>query len=412
MRRAVVVAVLLACAGPAPALAAWGPPVRLARGVAEPHMALADDGTTIAVWRSGRSIRAALRPPGGTFGAAVTLVRGRFSSVRLSAAPSGAAVALWRDRRRLFASVRPAGGSFGAPRRLVTARRVTLPDVKVAASGAAVAVWQEQLRSGAVRVRAARLAAGGRRFGTPFRVASPGAEPRLAVDAAGNGLVAYLASLRRLDVRHLPAGGGLGTLQAVQTRTRAYRVAVGPAGHALLAWATFNDGLDALHVMYGLPNAPLGARETLERDLGRLRFGTGIDAQGNATLLWIWLERRTINYQLRTATRTPALGFGPYALIASGYLDHARLAVNPRGDAIAAWWASVAEDFRHLAAARPAGATAFSAPVVLGGAAEGNDFAPDIALSGTGRAIAVWLTNPVRTRRGFGDFFFAEYVPE
>ena len=417
VHRVALAATALTLALPGAALAGWHAPTRLADGASEPHLALADDGSAVAVWRSSSGIRVAFRAPGGAFGSARTLARGKFGLLRLSAAPSGHAVAVWRrGRGRLYASVRPAGGVGFRPARLVTkAHRISFPDVKAAAFGGAVVVWQEQLRSGVTRVRAARLAAGATRFGAPFTVRANAGIPRLDVDDAANAVVAYGRSgSGQLGVRRLPPKQGLGAEQVITARgAETFRVAVGGAGHALVSWTTFNDGLDALHAVYAQPGEAFGPVQDVASDLGRLSFGSGVDAHGVASLFWIGLDSGTTNYHLRVAKRTATEPFAlPAADLGTGYFDYPRLAVNHRGDVVTAWWGDVGGRFRHMAAARPRAAQAFGAPVVLGSAAQGNDFAPDLSIDGTGRAVAVWLANPKPGRRGVGRLFYADYVPD
>jgi hypothetical protein len=417
MPRALAASLLVLLAAPAGAVAGWANPIRLADRASEPHIALADDGSAVAVWRTRTSVRAAYRTiPSASFGASSTVARGRYSLLRLSAAPSGRAVALWRGRRgRLYASVREPGGRFGAARRIATAHGIFVPDVKVAANGAAVAVWEEQLRSNSLRIRAARLPVGGSRFGTAITVQALAQAPRLDVDADGDAVVAYYTRkpTGNLAVRRLSGDGTLGSEQRVAKLANAYRITLGPGGHALLAWTTFNEGLDALHVAYAAPGDPFGPPEEIAPDLGRRYFGTGVDEAGNATLFWIGLDPGTTTYHLRIATRRSAEPFSlPAFDLGTGYFDYARLAVNPRGDAIAAWWGDVGQRFRHLAAVRRGPTGPWSATTVLGSAAQGNDFAPDVSIDGTGHGVAVWLANPDRTRRGVGRVFYADYAPD
>jgi hypothetical protein len=416
MRRVALVVTAVALTIPGTAFGGWSNPKRLADGASEPHLALADDGSAIAVWRTASGIRVAFRAPDREFASARTLAKGRFGLLRLSAGPSGHAVALWRKGRgRLYASVRPAGrAQFGPPRLIAKAHRITLPDVKAAAFGGAVAVWQEQLRSGDVRVRAARLAAGARRFGGPITVRANAGIPRMDVDDAANAVIAYGRSgSGQLGVRRYGPDRGLSAEQVIAAGgAETFRVAVGGAGHALLSWTSFNGGLDALHAAYAQPNEAFGAAQDVASDLGRLSTGSGVDAHGVASLFWIGLDAGTTDYHLRVGTRTATEPFGPPAEIASGYFDYPRLALNHRGDVVVAWWGDVGQRFRHMAAARPVGAQAFGLPVVLGSAAQGNDFAPDVSIDGTGRGVAVWLANPDRGRRGVGRLFYADYAPD
>jgi hypothetical protein len=76
---------------------------------------MAPDGT-VAVARVVQSgaIEVRIRPPGGSFGPAVSLTPGGGEAPRLVAGPNGQIAAVWRAGFREYSAVRPPGGTFGA----------------------------------------------------------------------------------------------------------------------------------------------------------------------------------------------------------------------------------------------------------------------------------------------------------
>lgn len=83
------------------------------------------DGTTAVSWRrsgsGGYRSRVAVRPAGGSFGAAELLdaaPAGSMSPAEVAIDPSGGLTAVWGDQSGAFAARRPVGGSFSAKRPL------------------------------------------------------------------------------------------------------------------------------------------------------------------------------------------------------------------------------------------------------------------------------------------------------
>lgn len=144
-------------------------------------------------------IKASFRAVSGVFTPAERIsVNGGAYFGELGVARDGAAVAVWDGGRRgIEAAVRQPGGAFGAPLRVSTRGRVGLLDLAVSPNGHAVAAWQS-LRS--YRFKATYSKAGFR-FSSPERASSPLrrgvlAEPRVAISPAGRALLAWSRSGR------------------------------------------------------------------------------------------------------------------------------------------------------------------------------------------------------------------------
>jgi hypothetical protein len=96
------------------------------------EVGLADDGSAVVVWRSGREMYTRFRSPSGELGPAIR-IGARVDHFQFDMAPDGSAVLAWvggkprtkcRGLRqvyvgaKVFVSTRPPGGSFGAPQRI------------------------------------------------------------------------------------------------------------------------------------------------------------------------------------------------------------------------------------------------------------------------------------------------------
>lgn len=121
--------------------------------VFDPALAVAPDGHAIAVWRyrdgGGYVVEAAVRPPGGPWGAPQVISRAarRYDAPVVTMDADGDAVAAWVRHGQTGMSVeavsRPAGGGWSAPVTISAAgaTEVTRPAVGVGADGTAVAAW-------------------------------------------------------------------------------------------------------------------------------------------------------------------------------------------------------------------------------------------------------------------------------
>jgi hypothetical protein len=203
----------------------------------EPEVAVAPDGTVIAVWtRSDGSnfrIQSSNRTPNGAWSAAQTIsdVGEASSGPSLAVDPAGNAIAVWTQsdgtNLRIHSAYKPAGSSFGADVTVSGAGQdASAPDVSMDNSGNALVVWQRYDATppaGKLRVQAAiRTPGAGGTFGTPTTLSVAGQdafEPRTEagpnVDA--NGVVVWtrsdgtnlrVQSSRRKDVTGFPRPKG------------------------------------------------------------------------------------------------------------------------------------------------------------------------------------------------------------
>jgi hypothetical protein len=176
----------------------------------EPDVAVAPDGTVVAVWtRSDGTnfrIQSASRTATGAWSAAQTISDPGMSASgpALAVDPFGNAVVAYTQtdgaNLRINAAFRASGGSFGTPVLVSEAGQdASAPDVSMDSSGRALVVWQRTDGS-KLRVQASIRGAGaGGTFDSPTTLSTPGQdafEPRAAAgpNVDQNGVVVWTRS--------------------------------------------------------------------------------------------------------------------------------------------------------------------------------------------------------------------------
>jgi hypothetical protein len=113
---------------------------------AGPDIALAADGTAVAVWVSSGMSRYAVRSPDGTWSRPLLLSAADPVEPRVAIDPRGDAIATWLQGGRLVTAVRPAAAGAWQPVGELSAAEVSEPRVALDEAGHGIAVWN--LRSG------------------------------------------------------------------------------------------------------------------------------------------------------------------------------------------------------------------------------------------------------------------------
>lgn len=232
--------------------------------------AQASDGTVVAATTTSNSIVVAVRPPGASFAAPLTLDagRGRFRDADVSLGRDGTVAVIWRrftgSTYRLFASVLRAQGAFGAPVAVSGAdERADKPRVLVTSAGA---------------VRIAYLS-------TP----------------PGNDRGSQAGRLRMVSLDGRPVTVTAGSQRAIE-----YELAGDGRGGATLAWTrrTGNSFGGAVYARAVTPSGRLGARQRLTRRGETARgMSLAVGTDGDAVLAWLTADARRLR-----AARRPASG--------------------------------------------------------------------------------------------------------
>lgn len=206
----------------------------------------------------GDSVVAAVRDPGGAWGAPIAVApRQGYAPMTVTGAVSnrGDVVVAWLEERgrpdgasRVRVATRPAGGSFGAPTVLATAKNFEAArsiEVAIADTGEAVVTWATVDASAKGESRVALNAAVGApdgTFGAPARITDVvrGGASSLTVAPDGRAIVAFVSDKRVHFAERAPAAGFSApvTLASVSDPVGATVVArIHGTGAAAIAWS-------------------------------------------------------------------------------------------------------------------------------------------------------------------------------
>lgn len=234
------------------------------------------------------------------------------------------------------------------------------PKIVMDGEGNGLAVWTRRIGSGnqsELHVWASRYTqAGG--WGAALRLDSTLAgesvyEPMVAMDAAGNALVAwttYVQGNYQLWLRRYVAGTGwqVPVLHAADTSPDLFPIAMDTAGNALLAWTKNENGqysIKAQRLEAATDTWSAVATRETGADDRPYGFQAGMNASGNAILTWqqeavvqvggvltmhawqslYWGESNSLSAPARLSDGTSRADSPPL------------LTVTPAGDAMAAW---------------------------------------------------------------------------
>ena len=297
-----------------PAGESWGAPEDLsepelegevvpgAHDAQSPRIAVDRNNNVTVVWEryAGTKllIQSVDRPAGGTWTSPADL-----GEVALGPAPEpwiavdweGRATAVWKDAEVIETAFRPFAGSWEDPVPLSPEESFT-PQAAMDARGDTTVVWMHHDGSSLVVESAYRPEGGG--WESPTLVSQPGeagGNPQVALDAAGDSLVAWRGEDEGKEfvrAAYRPTGGSWGAAGDVSTAgeaVEAVRAAVDPSGNAIVAWA--GNGSGDSHDVVRAAYKPTGGSWESAVDLstsGANSFPSDVvfDTGGNAALVW------------------------------------------------------------------------------------------------------------------------------
>ena len=225
--------------------------------------------------------------------------------------------------------------------------------------------------------------------------------PAIAADRGGAAIAAGTALEGRFDVEARAAlrePGGAFAAPLALGRSASPAVAVDPSGGAVVAWATVARRTGRIRLARRAPGAGFGPAVTISRfDVGEfpsIELAAGMDAAGNATLLWareLPSEGPGVSGSARVEVATvPPSGAPAIQRLArtSSYDVRPRLAVARGGGAFVVFEAN--RKGVPIVFERPAGGS--FARVALSGAPEGRPYrtTPVVALGEDGGAVVAW----------------------
>jgi PKD domain len=298
-----------------PAGESWGAPENLsepelegeivpgANDAQSPQVAVDRNNNVTVLWERYAGTKLVLesvdRPAGGSWTAPV-----KVGEVNLGAAPEpwiavdweGRATAVWKDSGVIEAAFRPFGGSWETPVPLSPEESFT-PQAAMDARGDTTVVWMHFDGSHYLVESAYRPE--GASWETPTLVSQAGEDggnPHVALDAAGDSLVAWQGEDEGEEfvrAAYRPVGGSWSAAADVSAEgeaVEAVRDAVDPQGNAIVAWSgdmgkagEYRIAHAAFKPLGGSWQAPVG----LSSDGGNA-FPSDVvfDTSGNAALIW------------------------------------------------------------------------------------------------------------------------------
>jgi hypothetical protein len=208
----------------------------------------------------------------------------------------GRATAVWKGAGVIETAFRPFGGSWEAPVPLSPDESFT-PQAAMDARGDTTVVWMH-LDGPHYVVESAYRPEGGE-WESPTLVSQPGEEggnPHVALDAAGDSLVAWRGEDEGKEfarAAYRPAGGSWGAATDVSAEgeaVEAVRAAVDPNGNAIVAWAgsgSEEGGYEIVSAAYKTTDGSWEAPVELSANGGN-SFPSDVvfDTGGNAALVW------------------------------------------------------------------------------------------------------------------------------
>jgi hypothetical protein len=226
---------------------------------AQPGLAVAADGTRTVAWLDNGRVLVAQAAPDSAYGAAAQLPSAGYArDVQVVQGTDGTVVVAWLSNagqgNAVQIAVRPPGGAFGAPVTIVPGTEgAYAPRMVATSAGEFMLAWVATGRtsgyaSSAGTVRLRRLTAGGAPVGAIRDLTAPdtrASEPELAHDGTGSVIAAWgrveRGWRRTIQARRIAPGGIMGTIRNVSPRSGAQGgapVLAGASGDAVAAWTS------------------------------------------------------------------------------------------------------------------------------------------------------------------------------
>lgn len=281
----------------------FGAPVDLSTGTNnfEPNLALSANGTAVVTWADGNTIRAASRAPGAAFGPGQALgdTGGALATPQAAVNDAGAAAVIWAsdppgtDPAVIQARVRPAGTDFpAAPVQTLSAagQTASFPDIQMDAAGRATAIWVRSNGTNNVIQSKAGLPTGV--FGAVDEVSEPGADasfPQVALDAENNAVAVWVRN-QVVESATRPSGGSFATPVVVSgpgTTSLIPRVAMDAAGNAAAVWTQTIGGDTIVQASRRPKGGAFGSVDPVSPSTGDAEFPRiAFDNEANIIAAW------------------------------------------------------------------------------------------------------------------------------
>jgi len=409
---AVVVVLGALLAAPAVASAGWLPAVDLSDPGAHfdlpPRIAVDDSGGAVAVWpqeiNNQWALKAATKLPGESFRPPVTLASAGAREPEVAMNAGGSAVVAWarlKEDWTIQAASRTPEGDWELKTVSAPGASSFSLDVAIDPAGRAVAIWTQVKNVSDYTVEAATRSPDGQ-WSPSVELSEIGNNawsPRVEIDPSSGKATAVWyrwnnAGDTIVQVAEKEPGEGWSkpeNLSPEGENAHSPELAVA-GGHAVIAWVC-NETIEAATKDSDgewRPTEPISEPQVGEPSIG-------IDREGNVLALWTTGPTKFLPRHLKSASPAPGGAWTEPVTLSermAGEGGPPRIAVTPDGRAIAIWtvWNGTA---RVVEAASGGVGIPWASPVLpapVGGWSQ----SPQIAMTSTGDAAAVWIGNRIQ----------------
>lgn len=314
----------------------------------DPQVGMAANGDALIAWLrsdgTNSRVQARSRLVTGALGAIDTLSPAGDDAfdARVAVASTGRAVVIWRLADRVQLRIRSVAGSFGPVRTAsATGAPVAFPIVGIANSGAAFIAWVRNDGTGPDLLQSRICSASGA-FGLIRDVSlttSQAANPDLAIDADGDGLVIWdnlpQSGQRRIQSRAQPReGGALSPVQDVSAIVGFLpQLSMQNDGDAIAVW--YNMGRILSRRIFA--GGQLGGIQNVTTSGTDDRPQVAYDENGIAAIVWEHDQGSTTRIQARARSTSGA--YGPIQTLSVGSFDAEEPQIAMEGGVALAVWA-------------------------------------------------------------------------
>ncbi len=374
----------------------------------EPQVALDHKGSATVVWTrsDGANLRvqSAFRSRWDGYLAVETLSEAGQDGFEPQVAVDrrGNATVVWTrfdgSHERIQSSFRPYFSGFEAAETISLAGQgASGPQVAVDHSGNAIAVWT---RSDGAKLRVqSAYRSKWRSFRAPETLSDAGQdafEPQVTLDGQGDAIAVWTrfdGTNTRIQAGFRPRGfffGGAQTLSPETIPASEPQVAADEEGNAIAVWTALVGGNLRVQAAFKPDDENFGEAETIS-PAGSDAFQPQVGLDGDGDAVVVYTRFNGSNTIIEAALRPEHDGFGPAQPLSGAGQDafEPQVAVDRKGDAAAVWTRNDGSKLRVEGAFKSRWSNDFGSAETLSEAGQ-DAFEPQIAIDGSGNALAVW----------------------
>jgi len=391
-----------------------------------PKLSMDVSGNGLAVWMQGDDIWAnRYSGVNDTWGTAIRIETGneRAHSPKIGTDSHGNALAVWVQSHDSEFSIwanrfSVDNGSWGEAVLIEQiANDAIHPEIAVDSSGNALAVWSQQNDAGAAyNIRGNRYSANNNSWSGAETIEDSAGDakyPKVAVDDNGNAVAVwheregleYSIWANRYDVSNNSWGGaeGIGSDYGVPrpSGSSIFRIEFTPDisvdgnGNALTVWSQTDGTQDNIWASrFSVANDNWGTATMIEHDVGDARRpAISVDRNGNALAIWYQSDSSLDTTRFNRYSIIDS-SWGTAALIETdaGHAYSHQITHDNSGNALAVWQEADGAVFSIRTSRYNANQSSWEASVLIEAEAGGAE-KPQIAIDGSGNALAIWEQN-------------------